>query len=75
MLGDADAVGVAGLCGGIDPDLRAGDIVLATELRSEDTGTIPCPGSSLLAEPLRRMGLRAAAGPLPSGLIANGMQG
>jgi 4-hydroxy-3-methylbut-2-enyl diphosphate reductase len=63
-LGEADAVGVAGLCGAVDPDLRAGDIVLATELRSEDTGTIPCPDSALLAEPLRRLGLTAKAGPV-----------
>jgi 4-hydroxy-3-methylbut-2-en-1-yl diphosphate reductase len=63
-LGDADAVGVAGLCGAVDPDLRAGDIVLATELRSEETGTIPCPDSALLAEPLRRLGLTAKTGPV-----------
>jgi 4-hydroxy-3-methylbut-2-en-1-yl diphosphate reductase len=63
-LGDADAIGVAGLCGAVDPSLRAGDVVLATELRSEDGKTIACPDSSLLAEPLRRMGLEAAAGTL-----------
>jgi 4-hydroxy-3-methylbut-2-en-1-yl diphosphate reductase len=63
-FGDADAVGVAGLCGGVDPSLRAGDVVLATELRSEDGKTIQCPDSSLLAEPLRRMGLKTTAGTL-----------
>ncbi len=57
-FGDADAIGVAGLCGAVDPSLRPGDVVLATELRSEDGKTIPCPDSTLLAEPLRRMGLR-----------------
>jgi 4-hydroxy-3-methylbut-2-enyl diphosphate reductase len=61
-FGDADAIGVAGLCGAVDPSLRAGDVVLATELRSEDGKTVPCPDSSLLAEPLRRMGYRAATG-------------
>jgi 4-hydroxy-3-methylbut-2-en-1-yl diphosphate reductase len=61
-FGDADAIGVAGLCGAVDPSLRAGDIVLATELRSEDGTAIACPDSSLLAEPLRRMGLRATSG-------------
>ncbi len=65
-LGDADAVAVAGLCGAVDPALRAGDVVLATELRSEDGKTIPCPGSALLAEPLRRLGLTARTGPLYS---------
>jgi 4-hydroxy-3-methylbut-2-enyl diphosphate reductase len=61
-LGDADAVGVAGLCGAVDPSLRAGDVVLATKLRSEDGTTIACPDSALLAEPLRRMGVRTATG-------------
>jgi 4-hydroxy-3-methylbut-2-en-1-yl diphosphate reductase len=61
---DADAIGVAGLCGAVDPGLRAGDIVLATELRSEQTGAIPCPDSALLAEPLRRLGLTARTGPV-----------
>lgn len=65
-LGDADTVGVAGLCGAVDPGLRAGDIVLATELRSEGADPIPCPGSSLLGEPLRRLGLRTRAGPIYS---------
>ncbi len=63
-LGDADAVGVAGLCGAVDPDLRTGNIVLATELRSEETGTIACPDSALLAAPLRRLGLTARTGPV-----------
>jgi 4-hydroxy-3-methylbut-2-enyl diphosphate reductase len=63
-FGDADAIGVAGLCGAVDPSLRAGAVVLATELRSEDGTTIACPDSSLLAEPLRRMGLEAASGTL-----------
>jgi 4-hydroxy-3-methylbut-2-enyl diphosphate reductase len=63
-FGDADAIGVAGLCGAVDPSLRPGDVVLATELRSEDGTTIPCPDSTLLAEPLRRLGLRATTGTL-----------
>ena len=61
-FGDADAIGVAGLCGAVDPSLRAGDVVLATELRSEDGKTLPCPDSALLAEPLRRMGLKTTSG-------------
>jgi 4-hydroxy-3-methylbut-2-en-1-yl diphosphate reductase len=63
-FGDADAIAVAGLCGAVDPSLRAGDVVLATELRSEDGKTISCPDSSLLAEPLRRMGFQAKTGTL-----------
>jgi 4-hydroxy-3-methylbut-2-enyl diphosphate reductase len=65
-LGGADAVAVAGLCGAVDPELKAGDVVLATELRSENGKTIPCPGSALLAEPLRRLGLTARMGALYS---------
>jgi 4-hydroxy-3-methylbut-2-enyl diphosphate reductase len=61
-FGDADAIGVAGLCGAVDPSLRAGDVVLATELRTEDGTIIPCPDSALLADPLRRMGVRVATG-------------
>jgi hypothetical protein len=61
-FGDADAVGIAGLCGAVDPSLRAGDIVLGTELRSEDGTTVACPNSALLAEPLRRMGLTTMSG-------------
>jgi 4-hydroxy-3-methylbut-2-en-1-yl diphosphate reductase len=63
-IGDADAVAVAGLCGAVDPDLRTGDVVLATELRSENGATIACPGSALLAEPLRRLRLRTRSGPV-----------
>ena len=61
-VGVADAIGVAGLCGAVDPSLRAGDVVLATELRSEDGKTVPCPDSALLAEPLRRIGLKTTSG-------------
>jgi 4-hydroxy-3-methylbut-2-enyl diphosphate reductase len=65
-IGDVDAVAVAGLCGAVDPDLRPGDVVLGTELRAEGREPIPCPGSALLAEPLRRLGLRPVAGPIHS---------
>ena len=63
-FGDADAIGVAGLCGAVHPSLRAGDVVLATELRFEDGRTLACPDSALLAEPLRRMGLASTSGPV-----------
>jgi 4-hydroxy-3-methylbut-2-enyl diphosphate reductase len=63
-VADADAVGIAGLCGAVAPELRTGDVVLATELRSDAHAPIPCPGSGLLAEPLRRLRLRTHAGPV-----------
>jgi 4-hydroxy-3-methylbut-2-en-1-yl diphosphate reductase len=57
----ADAVAIAGVCGAVDPGLRAGDVVLATELRSED-GVRDCPDSADLREPLARLGVRARTG-------------
>jgi len=62
---EADAVAVAGFCGGVDPGLRAGDVVLADELRSED-GARSCPGSPRLAAALQRRGLHVRTGPLYS---------
>jgi 4-hydroxy-3-methylbut-2-enyl diphosphate reductase len=60
----ADSVVVAGFCGGVDPSLRAGDVVLADELRSED-GAKPCLGEDL-APGLERRGLRVRTGPIYS---------
>ena len=61
----AEVVAVAGFCGGVDPGLRAGDVVLADELRSEE-GRRPCPGSAVLAPALERRGLRVRTGALYS---------
>src|SRR5262249_5362343 len=63
---DAPALAVAGLCAGVDPALRAGDVLCAAELRDEDGNRTPVPGSSLLAAALRRRGLRVHTGPLAS---------
>jgi 4-hydroxy-3-methylbut-2-enyl diphosphate reductase len=63
---DARAVAVVGVCAGVVPELRAGDVVCATELRREDGTTLPVPGSALLAAALRRRGLRVHTGPLLS---------
>jgi 4-hydroxy-3-methylbut-2-en-1-yl diphosphate reductase len=62
----APALAVAGGCAGIDPALRAGDVLCATELVSEDGERLAVPGSSLLAAALRRRGLRVHVGPLAS---------
>jgi 4-hydroxy-3-methylbut-2-enyl diphosphate reductase len=59
----AGAIAVAGLCGGVDPSLSAGDVVVATELRSA-TGSRELAGAALLARALRRRGLRVVTGPL-----------
>jgi 4-hydroxy-3-methylbut-2-en-1-yl diphosphate reductase len=62
----ASAVAVSGLCAGVDPELRPGDVLCATELRSEDGSRIAVPGSTLLVGALRRRGLRVHVGPLLS---------
>jgi len=63
---DATALAVAGLCAGIDPALRAGDVLCATELVDESGARTPVPGSSLLAAALRRRGLNVHVGALAS---------
>jgi len=61
---------IAGVCGALDPTLEPGDIVLASELRT-DTKTLPCPDPTILAGVLRRGGLRVHIGPIvsSSGLV------
>ena len=56
---------IAGVCGALAPELEPGDIVLATELRT-DTKTLPCPDPTILAGVLRRGGLRVHLGPIVS---------
>jgi len=56
---------IAGVCGALDPQLEPGDVVLASELRT-DTKTLPCPDPAILAGVLRRGGLRVHVGPIAS---------
>jgi 4-hydroxy-3-methylbut-2-enyl diphosphate reductase len=56
---------LAGVCGGLDPRLEPGDIVLASELRTGER-TIACPDPTVLAGVLRRGGLRVHIGPIAS---------
>ena len=63
---DAGNVAIAGLCGGVDPALRPGDVVCASELRCADGATVEVPGAEALAEQARRHGLRAHVGALVS---------
>src|SRR4029077_5321153 len=63
---EAPALDVAGLCAGVDPTLRAGDALCASELVHDDGTRTPVPGSSLLVAALRRRGLRVHVGPLAS---------
>jgi 4-hydroxy-3-methylbut-2-enyl diphosphate reductase len=61
-----DAVAVAGFCGALDPALRPGDVVVASELRGPGGAIRACPNASLLAAALRRRGLRVHEGPIVS---------
>ena len=59
------ALAVAGLCAGLDPDLRPGDVVVASEVRGPN-GVIACRSAGSLVAALARRGLRAGCGPLTS---------
>jgi 4-hydroxy-3-methylbut-2-enyl diphosphate reductase len=60
---DAPAVAVVGLCGAVAPELRAGDVVCATELHRADASPVAIQS---LAELVRSRGLRAFEGPILS---------
>jgi 4-hydroxy-3-methylbut-2-enyl diphosphate reductase len=63
----AGGFAVAGFCGALDPSLKPGDVVVASELRSADGSvTIPCPGAGVIAGMLRRRGLPTHVGPIVS---------
>jgi 4-hydroxy-3-methylbut-2-enyl diphosphate reductase len=54
---------VAGTAAGLDPDMRPGDVVVATEVVADGaTEGVPCPAAPLLAGELRRAGLRVRTG-------------
>ena len=59
---DAPAVAVIGVCGAVSQELRAGDVVCATELRRLDAEPVGSPDSALVADALRRRGLRVHVG-------------
>jgi 4-hydroxy-3-methylbut-2-en-1-yl diphosphate reductase len=63
---DARAVAVVGLCAAVSPELRAGDVVCATELRTVDATPLALGGDEVLASALRRRGLRVYEGPILS---------
>ncbi|MGZ4359397.1 MAG: 4-hydroxy-3-methylbut-2-enyl diphosphate reductase [Gaiellaceae bacterium] len=62
----AQALAVVGLCAGVSPELRPGDVVCASELRRDGADPVPASGSILLAAALRRRGLRVHVGPILS---------
>jgi 4-hydroxy-3-methylbut-2-en-1-yl diphosphate reductase len=58
-------VAVLGVAGGIAPQVRPGDVIVASEVRS-DSATFSCPSAPLLAATLRRAGFTVHVGPLVS---------
>jgi 4-hydroxy-3-methylbut-2-en-1-yl diphosphate reductase len=60
-----NVVAVTGFAGALSPELRPGDVVVATEVRGADE-PVECAAAALVASMLRRAGLRVHAGPLVS---------
>ena len=60
-----DAVVVAGVGGGVSPELRAGDVVVASEVR-DDIGRTVLRAAAPLVAALRQRGLRVHIGPMVS---------
>lgn len=56
---------LAGFCGALQPGLRPGDVVLASEVHGGE-GVTPCADPAVLAGALRRDGLTVHVGPITS---------
>jgi 4-hydroxy-3-methylbut-2-enyl diphosphate reductase len=54
---DDDALIVAGVAGGVDPKVRAGDIVVASEVRGPEGSVVRSPAAPLLAAAIRALNL------------------
>lgn len=65
-LGDAGAVAIGGVCGAVDPALRPGDLVVASELLTAAGERVACSAPAELAAALAARGLRARVGPIVS---------
>jgi 4-hydroxy-3-methylbut-2-enyl diphosphate reductase len=65
VLANAGAVAVAGFCGALDPTLRPGDVVVATEIHGPE-GITPCHSAGILAATLADIGVEARLGPMVS---------
>jgi 4-hydroxy-3-methylbut-2-enyl diphosphate reductase len=76
LSSSTDPVLVAGVGGGLAPQVRPGDVVVATEVRGgisralsppNPTGSVQIASAPLLAGTLRRLGLTVHLGPIQSG--------
>lgn len=64
-LNEHTAVALVGVAGGLAPELTPGDVIIASELRSTESGTSRnLPGSSLLSAEFRRARFSVYHGPL-----------
>jgi 4-hydroxy-3-methylbut-2-enyl diphosphate reductase len=63
---EAQGVAVVGVCGAAAPELRAGDVVVATEVRDPEGNIVPTPGGAFLVRALRDAGLTVHLGPIAS---------
>ena len=63
LLPSNGPLALLGVAGGVAPQVRVGDVVVASEVRGDDI-TISCPSAPLLAGALRRAGLRVHVGPI-----------
>jgi 4-hydroxy-3-methylbut-2-enyl diphosphate reductase len=59
------AVVIAGVAGGLDPSLRPGDVLVASEVRDRHGRIVLRAAAPLVAE-LRRLGMRVRSGPMVS---------
>jgi 4-hydroxy-3-methylbut-2-enyl diphosphate reductase len=75
LTGSPDsALAVAGLCGGVDPGLQPGDVIVASELQG-GTGTHKLTEPEALVDAIRALGTTAQLGPIRSeGHIARGAE-
>ena len=66
LAGSPDStLAVAGVCGGLDPELRPGDVIVASELQG-GKGTHKLTNPEALVEALRALGTAAQLGPIRS---------
>jgi 4-hydroxy-3-methylbut-2-enyl diphosphate reductase len=66
LVGSAHtALAVAGVCGGVDPALRPGDVIVASELQG-GKGTHKVTNPEALIDALRKLGTTAQLGPIYS---------
>jgi len=64
-LAGGGPVAVAGFCGGLRPNIRTGDVIVASEVRGPG-GVVSLPSAPAVAEALRSAGLTVHVGPMAS---------